>query len=87
MEGQEHRVYHTKVDSSGRILLSSEVRQRLHLETGDTVAIVETERGVEVKTLAQLVKDAQDYFCSLSPADSVWSEELLAERRAEAARE
>jgi hypothetical protein len=34
-----------------------------------------------------IVREAQEYFLSLGPADELWSDELLAERRLEARRE
>lgn len=47
------------------------------------VAVVETPKGLQVKTHAKVIREMQDYFCSFGPPDAVWSEELLSERRAE----
>ncbi|MCA9232485.1 MAG: AbrB/MazE/SpoVT family DNA-binding domain-containing protein [Planctomycetales bacterium] len=87
MEQQDQRVYRSRVDSSGRILLAAELRQRHRLQPGDTVAVIDTPTGLQVKTQEQLVREMQDYFLSLGPQDSVWSEELLAERRSESERD
>lgn len=87
MEGQEHRVYHAKLDSSGRIVIPAEVRERNKLGEGDTVVVVDDERGLHLKTLVQAVADAQAYFCGVISAKVSLVDELIAERRAEAARE
>ena len=83
MEKQEHRVSRTKVDSSGRIVLPAEGRQRNHISEGDTVVVVEDDNGFHVKSQSQALAEAQDYFATLAPADVLLSEELLADRRAE----
>ena len=44
--------------------------------------------GIDVgETPEQALKAAQDYFCKLAPPERIFSEELLKERRDEAARE
>jgi len=83
MEGQEQRIYRTKVDSSGRIVLPFEARQRNHIGEGDTVVVVEDDHGLHVKSLEQAIADAQAYFSSLAPRDRILSDELLADRRTE----
>jgi AbrB family looped-hinge helix DNA binding protein len=83
MEGQEQRVYRTKVDSSGRIVLPVEARQRNHIVEGDTVVVVEDGQGLRVKSLDQAIADAQAYFTSLAPKNRILSEELLADRRSD----
>ena len=87
MEGQEHRVYRTRVDSSGRIVLPSEARERNHIAEGDTVVVVEDALGLHVKSLGQALAEAQDYFASLAPKSVVLSEALLADRRSESERD
>lgn len=87
VDGRESEVFRAKVDTSGRIVLPMEVRQRNAFDAGSTVLIVSSEHGVQLRSPEQALKEAQDYFCSLAPADELWSEELIAERRAEAERE
>ena len=87
MEGQEHRVYRTRVDSSGRIVLPSEARERNHIAEGDTVVVVEDAHGLHVKSLDQSLAEALDYFASLAPKSVVLSEALLADRRSESERD
>ena len=87
MEGQESEVFRARVDTSGRIVLPAEIRERNGFNAGETVLLVASEHGVQLKSPEQALKEAQDCFCSLAPAEELWSEELIAERRAEAARE
>jgi AbrB family looped-hinge helix DNA binding protein len=53
----ERQVYNLKVDASGRIVLPSQTRERLHIAGGDTVIIVEDETGVHLKTRDQLLAE------------------------------
>ena len=79
----KHQVYRLKVDSSGRIVLPADARARNHIAEGDTVVMVEDNQGLHVKTLDQIVADAQAYFASFVPRGVMLSEELLQDRRAE----
>jgi AbrB family looped-hinge helix DNA binding protein len=87
MNGQDHRVYRTKVDSSGRIVLPSEARERNHIAEGDTVVVVEDAHGLHVKSLDQALREAQAYFASLAPKSVILSESLLVDRRSESERD
>jgi AbrB family looped-hinge helix DNA binding protein len=87
MEKQEHRVYHTKVDSSGRIVIPAEARQRNHIAEGDTVVVVEDGQGLHVKSFDQALADAQDYFATLAPADVLLSDSIIADRRSKRERD
>jgi AbrB family looped-hinge helix DNA binding protein len=79
----ERQTYHLKVDSSGRIVLPAEARARNHIAEGDTVTVVEDENGLHVKTLDQVIAEAQAYFASFVPRDVLLSEEILQDRRSE----
>jgi AbrB family looped-hinge helix DNA binding protein len=87
MEGQEPRAYPAKLDASGRIVLPAEVRQRHHWAEGDAVVVVDGEHGVMVKSFDEVVKEAQDYFRGVIPKGVSLVDELIAERREEAARD
>jgi AbrB family looped-hinge helix DNA binding protein len=82
MDKQEPRIYHTKVDSSGRIVLPAEARQRNHIAEGDTVVLVEDDHGFRVKSLEQALSEAQNYFATLAPAEVSLSDEIISDRRA-----
>jgi AbrB family transcriptional regulator (stage V sporulation protein T) len=83
----DQRIFRAKVDASGRILLPAELRAQLHVTEGDSVLFVQHPNSLEVRTLTQAVRKAQEYFGSLAPASVSMVDELLAERRAEVARE
>jgi len=85
--GDRTRVYHSKVDASGRIVLPADVRLRQHIHTGDEVVIIEADDGLQVKTQEQAIREAQAVFAQLAPADVSLSDELIRDRRHEAKRE
>lgn len=85
--GEMPVVYQSTVDGSGRIVLPSDVRVSLDLHKGDSVLIIKEGSQVRIETPHQAIEAAQDYFCGLAPSERVLSEELLRERRQEAARE
>lgn len=76
-----------KMSEDGRVVIPVEIRRALEIKDGDTV-VWELRDGVATLTtrLAQLRK-AQDMVKSLGHPDECWSDELIAERRAEAVRE
>ena len=83
MERREHRVYHAKLDASGRIVIPAEARTRNKIKEGDTLVVVEDDHGLHLKSLDQALAEAQDYFATLAPPDVVLSGELIADRRSE----
>jgi len=85
--GDNTRIYHSKVDASGRIVLPADVRLRQHICTGDQVVIIESDDGMRLRTYEQAVRDAQAVFAQLAPPEIVLSEELIRDRRIEAERE
>lgn len=80
-------VYRARIDRSGRIVLPQPVRESLHLDFGDEILVVQTADGYRIETPEQALQAAQDYLCSLVPRGVSIADELLAERREEAARE
>lgn len=85
--GEPSRIYHSKVDSSGRIVLPADVRLRQHIQAGDRIVIVDGQDGLQVKTQDQAIREAQAVFAQLAPPGALLSEELLRDRRQEAERE
>ena len=76
-----------KMSGGGRVVIPVEIRRALEIKDGDTV-VWELRDGVAVLTtrLAQLRK-AQEMMKQLIPGDVLLSDELIAERRAENARD
>lgn len=86
-EGDVERVFRSRLDSSGRIVLPREVRERLSLKFGDGILLIDDANGVRIETPEQSLREAQSYFSKLvEPGVSV-VDELLLERREEATRE
>jgi AbrB family looped-hinge helix DNA binding protein len=83
----EHKVYQSKIDKSGRIVLPAEVRSALGVSEGDSVLVVQEGDSVEILTRQEALRQAQDYFMKLAAPEVCMSDELIKERREEAARE
>lgn len=81
------RLYHTKIDGSGRIVLPAEIRKELKLSAGDELLLVEDDAGFRLKTSEQALLEAQAYFASFVPPGISLVDELLREHRDEVARE
>ena len=77
------QVFHVKLDSSGRLLIPSESRERYHMESSDTLVVVDDGHGLRVRTREQLKADVQAYFADLAPPDVLLSDEIIRDRRAE----
>ena len=83
-EGEASKVYRARLDSSGRIVLPADVRERLGVSDGDSVLVVEDDVGFRIETADHALQAAQAYFASLVPAGVSLVDELLQERRQEA---
>lgn len=80
--------YTAKVDKAGRVLIPAEIREEAHLQPGASVTIIAGPSGrIVLEPTLAVLHEAQEYFLSLGPADELWSDEVLAERRREARRE
>jgi AbrB family looped-hinge helix DNA binding protein len=80
----EARTYHLRIDPSGRMVLPAEIRARHHITREDTLVVTDDGNGIRVRTKAEILAEAQDYFCSLVPPGVSLVDELLEERRMEA---
>ncbi len=84
---QKQQVFPARLDKSGRVNMPAELREALGISTGSRVHWVKDESGVRIETPEEALRALQDYFMKLAPPDRILSEELIAERRAEALRE
>lgn len=80
-------VIHTKVGQGRRLAIPAELCHEYGLEPGTPVVLEASESGIMVRPLATVIREVQDYFLKAIPPEVVLSEELIQERRAEAARE
>jgi AbrB family looped-hinge helix DNA binding protein len=76
-----------KVSASGRINLPSEVRKALGLRGPGHVVITMEDDQVRLRTMAQALEHVRALARPYAPKGHLASEELIAERRAEARRE
>ena len=85
--GYEHKVYRSKIDRSGRIVLPAELRESLGVSEGDSVLVVHEGDSVEILTSQEALRQAQEYFMQLVPPEVSMVDELIREHREEAERE
>ena len=83
----EHRIFKAKLDKSGRIVIPADARLRKTLKQGETIVMEEDGNGLRLRTIEDVVQDAQRYFHSVIPAGVSLVDELIAERREDAKRE
>ncbi len=76
----------TKIGQGGRIVLPAEFRKAMCLKPGDEVILVLKDGEVRVSTRQAAIKRAQGMLKHIAPGRSL-ADELIQERRAEAARE
>jgi bifunctional DNA-binding transcriptional regulator/antitoxin component of YhaV-PrlF toxin-antitoxin module len=84
---EEQRVFRAKLDRSGRVVIPADARLRKKLKQGDCIVMEEDGDGLRLRTIEDVVRDAQKYFRSVVPAGVSLVDELIAERREEAKRE
>jgi hypothetical protein len=85
---QPRKVFPLKVDDAGRMVIPADAHVRQALRDGETlVGVEEADGSFRVKTHAEVIREIQDYMAQFVPPGVVLSEELLKERREEAARE
>jgi AbrB family looped-hinge helix DNA binding protein len=77
----------TTIDEEGGIAVPAEFLRDMGLQAGDAVVVEIGEGELRVRPLAADVRRAQDLARPLMPEGSSPVDELIAERRAEAARD
>ncbi|MCY3920741.1 MAG: AbrB/MazE/SpoVT family DNA-binding domain-containing protein [Chloroflexota bacterium] len=77
----------TKIDKHGRVVIPADYRRALGLRPGDSLTIKLDDGALRLVTLAQAIREAQEFVAKYVDKDRSLVAELIAERRAEAARE
>ena len=76
-----------KMSEGGRVVIPAEIRRAMAIKDGDTV-LWELRDGVALLTTRdQQLRRVQAMIKGVGNPDDCWSDELIADRRAEAARE
>ncbi|MGH6786889.1 MAG: AbrB/MazE/SpoVT family DNA-binding domain-containing protein [Novosphingobium sp.] len=80
--------YQAKLIKGGKIVIPAELRRELGFEEGDTLVFEREGASLVLKTYAQVVREVQATFKGmLGDRKRSMVDELIADRRAEAARE
>lgn len=81
--------YHAKVISGGKMVIPDDLRREFGIKDGDSLVVErDPSGGMTVKTYSQVVREVQRDIAAMSkPYAGSVVDELLADRRAEAARE
>jgi AbrB family transcriptional regulator, stage V sporulation protein T len=79
--------YHAKVFAGGKVSIPADVRRQLGIKDGDRVQFEIRDGRLTMTTLAQRIREIQEHVRSIVPEGVSLVDELIAERRAEAARE
>jgi AbrB family looped-hinge helix DNA binding protein len=85
--GYHVRDFKTRLGKGGRIVIPTRYRRELGVEPGDEIILHLDSDGLRLYTPAQAVARAQALVRRRVPAEQRLSEELISERREEAARE
>ena len=80
-------VIHTKMSEGRRVAIPVELCQRYGLHPGDALVLEPSDTGIVMRPLDAVIREVQAFFADAAPPDVLLSEELLRDRREEAARE
>jgi AbrB family looped-hinge helix DNA binding protein len=85
--GELPQTWPATVDTSGRVLIPAPSRHELGWEPGTHVVVVRDGDGIRILSLDEYTREVQEFFRGAESEDVIWSEELIRQRRAEAARD
>jgi len=77
----------TRLGDGGRVVIPADIRRQLGLKTGDQIMLIVEDGELHLITARQGVQRAQELAKSFVQSGASIVDELIAERRAEAARE
>lgn len=80
-------VIHTKIGPSRRIAIPASLCQEYGFAPGTPVVLEPTDHGIIVRRVDEVFRDVQAYFAGTAPKGVRLSDELLRDRRQEAAGE
>ena len=72
-----------KVNENGRVVIPAQFREAFGIKAGDEVVFSVEGNSLRIETRMQRLRRAQEYICSVIPADVSLVDELIAERREE----
>jgi AbrB family looped-hinge helix DNA binding protein len=81
------KTFHAKIANDGRVVIPAPFRKQPGFHPGDTVVIEQDGDAVKISSYAQVLKEIQGFFRQYVKPGRSMVDELIAERRAEAAQE
>lgn len=78
--------YHLKIQAQGRVVVPNDVRTELGLSEGDELILLKEEHGYRMTSRRLLAESLYGSLAKAEPEDRDLTQELLDERKAEAAR-
>ena len=82
-----HQTWHGQIDSSGRVLIPSSTRHAMGWEPGTPILLESDGHSLRMLTMAEFTQEVQREFGPWKQGEPLLSEQLIAERQAEAVRE
>lgn len=82
-----NQIYRAKLNREGRMNVPADCRNQAGLKPGQEVLLKVTPNGILLYTHDQAVKRLQDWFASNAPQGVSMVDELISDRRKEAAKE
>jgi AbrB family looped-hinge helix DNA binding protein len=80
-------VYRTKINEDGRILIPAILRKTMHLKAGDELTLIMSDTGLQIATRRQVMERARQALRMDVPEGTSLVDELIRERREDAAKE
>jgi bifunctional DNA-binding transcriptional regulator/antitoxin component of YhaV-PrlF toxin-antitoxin module len=80
-------VTHTKMSNGRRVAIPAKLCHEYGLEAGSPVVLELTEHGIMLRSYQDVLRDVQAYFAKAAPKGTLLSDELISDRREEAAKE
>jgi bifunctional DNA-binding transcriptional regulator/antitoxin component of YhaV-PrlF toxin-antitoxin module len=79
--------FHVRIFDGGKIALPAALRRKHGFAVGQTLVVNDGPLGITIRTLDDAVAAAQAIMARVAPPERILSDELIAERREQAARE
>jgi bifunctional DNA-binding transcriptional regulator/antitoxin component of YhaV-PrlF toxin-antitoxin module len=77
--------FHVRVVDGGKIVIPAALRRKYGFEVGKTLVVDDASGGVTIRSLDDAVAAAQAIMAKVAPQSRRLSDEIIADRRAEAA--
>ncbi|MEZ6098133.1 MAG: AbrB/MazE/SpoVT family DNA-binding domain-containing protein [Pirellulaceae bacterium] len=83
--GTVNEYWNCRLDMSGRIVLPQQIRSHYGLDNGDELVATMESRAIVLRTYSEAMQRLQDAFCDGLPEDVSLVDELIEQRKQEAA--